>query len=92
MKQRRPTWPLLALVLGSLVLWSACASPARGSRFHPTIPVFAAYQERACQIRHVDGAVEASTCVTVLKSDFEELVTQLRAACIALGFEACDQR
>jgi hypothetical protein len=54
--------------------------------------VFAAYQERSCQIRHTDGSTEASTCVTVLKSDFEELVTQLRAACIALGFEACEQQ
>lgn len=78
--------------MGCLVLLSACATPARGSRFHPTVPVFAAYQERSCQIRHSDGTVESSTCVTVLKSDFEELVTQLRAACIALGFEACQQR
>lgn len=85
-------WLRRASVVGFLVLLSACASPARGSRFHPTIPVFAAYQERACQIHHADGTAEASTCVTVLKSDFEELVTQLRAACIALGFEACDQR
>jgi hypothetical protein len=85
-------WRRRASVLGCLVLLSACASPARGSRFHPTIPVFAAYQERSCQVRHADGATETSTCVTVLKQDFEELVTQLRAACIALGFEACDQR
>ena len=46
------------------------------------------YQETPCRIHRTTGTTEEHTCSTVVKEDFMELVRQLRAACVALGYSS----
>ena len=70
-----------------LILLASCQTPGGVSgSYKPTIPVLAAPPlETPCVIEGSGGGEEWVVCVMVTKRDWVTVVTELKAACLALG-------
>ena len=82
-RQRISSWLLISILL----YLPACATPGGVSGpYKPTIPTLLAEPIRSgCTIEDAGGALLRTTCVTVAERDWNAVVTELKAACLALG-------
>jgi hypothetical protein len=92
-------WPMrstltnFVLILGMLGVLPACqATRAPSSQiYRPVMPEFLAQPvEYPCTIVHKDGNEMEMACLKVLKNDLYNVVRELRAACLALGWSETD--
>ena len=78
------------LLLNSLVLLLAlgCApAPVKSGAYKPTIPSLNAEPiAEACWIDIGEGQGYSARCVRLLEGDYQRIVTELKAACLALGW------
>lgn len=80
---RRAPWRRSAgwlSLLGSLVVVAGCAHGQGSSSFRVSIPTIVAPRTIACLV-----SGQPAECVLLLKHDHEEIVRQLKGACLALG-------
>ena len=96
MRTQQPNWrtpsklsTLIALSLAASV-WG-CALSGKGRYYHVEIPELeVAPAQGTCLVSDDPlGPREKVECITILKSDYDKLVTELVAACKALGQKDC---
>ena len=78
-------WKPLVILLALLV--SGCATGPQTSSYQITIPTLTLTpKSHICWTRdRVTGQRDAVNCVTLLEEDYVAIVTELKAACLALG-------
>ena len=81
-------------LLSILILLASCQTPVGGSgSYKPTIPTLLAEPIRSgCVVQDKDGGELRMVCVTVTEHDWNTVVTELKAACLALGHSRSDCR
>lgn len=83
MPARKPRWNGWRLAAMLLITVPACSTGTAPSTYRVRMPTIVAPKTIACVL---DG--QRTECVVLLKRDHEELVRQLKAACVALGQSA----
>ena len=72
----------MLLVAAMVGLLCACATPTTGSSYRVTIPVLTV-APLVFDCRLASGATES--CIVLLRRDHENIVRELKTACLALG-------
>lgn len=84
LKRRNIKRVLLACLM---LMLSACAMSPSPYRYKVTLPVLeVAPKTSPCELKNQAGVVVIKgTCVTVLESDYQMLIVELKAACLGTG-------
>lgn len=75
-------------LLGTLMLFvSACATSSSPYRYKVTLPMLEVEPKVSpCHLKDETGTVVPSRpCVTILESDYQALIIELKAACLGVG-------